>query len=80
VSNGSRAAELTCSLPQDAARRGEPRLDGSMGTLMIASKQDKNQLGQGLIVSPRVELRYTEFHQYVQPTLNADLRRLSVSE
>ncbi len=53
-----------CSLPQEAARRGEPRLEGFVDTLMIASKLGENQLRQGLIVRLCVELRYTEFHGY----------------
>ena len=50
-----------------------------MGTLMMVSKRDTNQLTGSLILGPGVELRYTELHEYVQPTLNTDLRRISVS-
>lgn len=44
-----------------------------MATLMRVSKQDTNQLQTSLILRPRVDSRYTEFHRYVQATLNADL-------
>jgi len=49
-----------------------------MGTVMMVSKQDTNQLPRGFILLPRVDLRYTEFHEYVQATLNTDLHLLSL--
>src|ERR1700722_12701631 len=39
MSRGIGLAELICSPPQDAARRGVPRLEGSMRTFMMVSKQ-----------------------------------------
>jgi hypothetical protein len=44
-----------------------------MATLMMVSKQATNQLQMSLILRPPGDLRYTEFHRYVQFTLNADL-------
>ena len=46
----------------------------------MVSKQYVNQFQRRLILGSRVELRHTEFHQYVQSTLNADWQHTELAK